>query len=89
VPRYSLGDLTARRAVPLTRGMDLLLGARQKSLMVSGVHIREILRRTIEGPPYALVAPSLPFAASTYVTLIVDEAAGWPRVDQKRFSKSK
>ena len=73
-------DRVPRQA--LTCGMDLLLGAKQKLLMVAGAHKREILRQTIEGP----VTPQVPASylqRAEHVTLIVDEAAAGPELTAK------
>jgi glucosamine-6-phosphate deaminase len=58
----------------LTVGMDLLLAARQKLLIVSGVHKREILKQTLLGAVTPQV-PSSYLQQAENVTVIVDEAA--------------
>ncbi len=73
-------DRVPRQA--LTCGMDLLLGAKQKLLMVAGAHKREILRQTIEGPVTPQV-PSSYLQQAEHVTLIVDEAAAGPELTAK------
>lgn len=58
----------------LTIGMDLLLAARQKLLIVSGAHKREILQQSLYGP----LTPEVPASylqQATHVTVIADEAA--------------
>jgi glucosamine-6-phosphate deaminase len=60
----------------ITCGMVSILAARQKLLLVSGEHKRDILRRVMTGP----VAPQTPAAylrESADVTVIAD-AAAWP-----------
>jgi glucosamine-6-phosphate deaminase len=83
--RYFGGlDRVPRRA--LTCGMDLLLGARQKLLMVSGAHKREILRQSLIGP----VNPQVPASylqQADHVTVIADEAAVAPELIE-RFATS-
>jgi len=71
------GYFGGRERVPrqaLTVGMDLLLAARQKILIVSGAHKREILRQTLLGPVTPQV-PSSYLQQAENVTVIVDEAA--------------
>ena len=68
-----------RDAVPaeaLTCGMAQLLAARHTLLLVSGVHKREILRRSAEGPRTPDVPASL-LQAAAGVTVLADRAA-WP-----------
>ena len=65
-------DRVPRQA--LTAGMDLLLGAHQKLLIVSGAHKREILKQTLLGPVTPQV-PSSYLQQAENVTVIVDEAA--------------
>ena len=58
----------------LTIGMDLLLAARQKLLVVSGAHKRDILHQSLYGP----LSPDVPASylqQAANVTIIVDEAA--------------
>lgn len=58
----------------LTIGMDLLLAARQKLLIVSGAHKREILQQSLYGP----LTPEVPASylqQAAHVTVIADEAA--------------
>lgn len=58
----------------LTIGMDLLLAARQKLLVVSGTHKRDILRQSLYGP----LSPDVPASylqQAANVTVIADEAA--------------
>lgn len=58
----------------LTIGMDLLLAARQKLLIVSGAHKREILHQSLYGP----VSPDVPASylqQAANVTVFADEAA--------------
>lgn len=58
----------------LTAGMDLLLGARQKILLVSGEAKQNILRQSLLGP----VTPAVPASylqQTSNVTVIADEAA--------------
>jgi glucosamine-6-phosphate deaminase len=58
----------------LTIGMDLLLAARQKLLIVSGAHKREILQQSL----YGAVSPEVPASylqQADNVTVIADEAA--------------
>ncbi|MFN8490479.1 MAG: glucosamine-6-phosphate deaminase [Caldilineaceae bacterium] len=79
--RYFGGlDRVPRQA--LTCGMDLLLGARQKLLIVSGAHKREILRQSLIGPLTPEVPASYLQQASA-VTIIADEAALDPAVRAK------
>ena len=79
--RYFGGlDRVPRQA--LTCGMDLLVGARQKLLMVSGAHKREILRQSLIGPLTPQVPASYLQQASN-VTIIVDEAALDPALRDK------
>lgn len=79
--RYFGGrDRVPRQA--LTCGMDLLLDARQKLLMVSGAHKQEILRQSLIGP----VNPQVPASylqRATNVTVIADEAAVAPELRKK------
>lgn len=79
--RYFGGlDRVPRQA--LTCGMDLLLGARQKLLIVSGAHKREILRQALSGP----LTPEVPASylqQASEVTIIADEAALDPEVRKK------
>jgi glucosamine-6-phosphate deaminase len=65
-------DAVPRRA--MTAGMDLLLGARRKLLLVSGEGKREILRRTVEGPVTPEV-PSSHLQRASGVTVLADLAA--------------
>jgi len=70
-------DRVPRQA--LTMGMDLLLAARHKLLVVSGAHKREILRQALLGP----VTPDVPASylqQAANVTVIADEAAADPAV---------
>lgn len=58
----------------LTIGMDLLLAARQKLLIVAGAHKREILHQSLYGP----LTPEVPASylqQATNVTVMADEAA--------------
>ena len=58
----------------LTIGMDLLLAARQKLLIVGGAHKREILHQSLYGP----LTPEVPASylqQAANVTVIADEAA--------------
>lgn len=58
----------------LTIGMDLLLAARQKLLIVAGAHKREILQQSLHGP----LTPEVPASylqQAANVTVIADEAA--------------
>lgn len=58
----------------MTIGLDLLLAARQKLLIVSGAHKREILHQSLYGP----VSPDVPASylqQAANVTVIADEAA--------------
>ncbi|MBX3014713.1 MAG: glucosamine-6-phosphate deaminase [Caldilineaceae bacterium] len=58
----------------MTIGMDLLLAARQKLLIVSGAHKREILHKSLYGP----LDPEVPASylqQADQVTVITDEAA--------------
>jgi len=58
----------------LTIGMDLLLAAKQKLLIVAGAHKREILQQSLHGP----VTPEVPASylqQAANVTVIADEAA--------------
>jgi len=66
----------------LTCGMDLLLGARQKLLIVAGAHKRKILRQSLVGPLTPQVPASYLQQASA-VTIIADEAALDPEVRAK------
>lgn len=79
--RYFGGlDRVPRQA--LTCGMDLLLGARQKLLIVSGTHKREILRQSLIGP----LTPQVPASylqQADNVTIIADEAALDPELRSK------
>lgn len=58
----------------LTIGMDLLLTARQKLLVVSGAHKRDILRQSLYGP-LSPVVPASYLQQAANVTVIADEAA--------------
>lgn len=58
----------------LTIGMDLLLAAKQKLLIVSGAHKRDILQQSLHGP----LTPEVPASylqQATNVTIIADAAA--------------
>lgn len=58
----------------LTIGMDLLLAAKQKLLIVTGAHKREILQQSLHGP----VTPEVPASylqQAANVTVIADAAA--------------
>ena len=58
----------------LTAGMDLLLAARQKLLLVSGEGKQQILRASLLGP----VTPDVPASylqQAAGVTILADEAA--------------
>lgn len=58
----------------LTIGMDLLLAAKQKLLIVSGAHKREILHQSLHGP----LTPEIPASylqQAANVTVIADAAA--------------
>ena len=58
----------------LTIGMDLLLAAKQKLLIVSGAHKRDILQQSLYGP----LTPEVPASylqQATNVTIIADVAA--------------
>ena len=58
----------------LTIGMDLLLAAKQKLLIVSGAHKRDILQQSLQGP----VTPEVPASylqQAANVTVIADAAA--------------
>lgn len=66
----------AERLLPLalTAGMDLLLAARQKLLIVNGAHKRQILHAALHGP----ITPDVPASylqQADNVTVIVDKAA--------------
>ncbi len=67
-------DKVPRQAI--TAGMDLLLGAKEIILIVSGEHKRDILRRSLAGP----ITPDVPASYLQQVpnvTVIADRAA-WP-----------
>lgn len=58
----------------LTIGMDLLLAAKQKLLIVAGAHKREILQQSLQGP----LTPEVPASylqQAANVTVIADAAA--------------
>jgi len=79
--RYFGGlDRVPRQA--LTCGMDLLLSARQKLLVVSGAHKREILRQSLVGPLTPQVPASYLQQASN-VTIMLDETALDPELRGK------
>jgi glucosamine-6-phosphate deaminase len=67
-------DRVPRRA--LTAGMNVLLAARATLLLVSGEQKREILDRTVNGPPSPQV-PASYLQLARNVTVIADRAA-WP-----------
>ncbi|MCB0093469.1 MAG: glucosamine-6-phosphate deaminase [Caldilineaceae bacterium] len=58
----------------ITAGMDLLLDARQKLLMVNGAHKRAILHAALYGPVHPDV-PASYLQQAENVTVIVDKAA--------------
>jgi glucosamine-6-phosphate deaminase len=60
----------------ITAGMDILLGAKQILLLVSGSHKQDILRQTLEAP-LSENLPSSFLRSCENVTIIADKAA-WP-----------
>lgn len=65
-------DQVPRQA--LTCGMDLLLTARRKLLLVSGAHKHQIMHRSIEGPQTPDV-PASYLQSAPNVTVLADRAA--------------
>ncbi len=70
------GDSVAVPRQAVTAGMDLLLAARQTLLVVSGVHKRDILHRTVAETPTPEV-PASYLQQAAQVTVLADRAA-WP-----------